>query len=83
MHAAAAAGLDVIDVPYLDLEDEEGMIVAARQAKSLGFCGKGSIHPKQIAALNEVFTPSPEEICLLYTSPRPRDAPLARLPSSA
>ena len=62
VHAAAAAGLDVIDVPYLDLEDEEGMIVAARQAKSLGFCGKGSIHPKQIAALNEVFTPSPEEI---------------------
>jgi len=62
VHAAAAAGLDVIDVPYLDLEDEEGMVVAARQAKSLGFCGKGSIHPKQIAALNEVFTPSPEEI---------------------
>ena len=62
VHAAASAGLDVIDVPYLDLEDEEGMIVAARQAKSLGFCGKGSIHPKQIAALNEVFTPSPEEI---------------------
>ena len=62
VHAAAAAGLDVIDVPYLDLEDEEGMIVAARQAKSLGCCGKGSIHPKQIAALNEVFTPSPEEI---------------------
>ena len=62
VHAAASAGLDVIDVPYLDLEDQEGMIVAARQAKSLGFCGKGSIHPKQIAALNEVFTPSPEEI---------------------
>ena len=62
VHAAASAGLDVIDVPYLDLEDEEGMIVAAKQAKSLGFCGKGSIHPKQIAALNEVFTPSPEEI---------------------
>ena len=62
VHAAASAGLDVIDVPYLDLEDQEGLIVAARQAKSLGFCGKGSIHPKQIAALNEVFTPSPEEI---------------------
>ncbi len=62
VHAAASAGLDVIDVPYLDLEDPDGMIVAARQAKALGFSGKGSIHPKQIAALNEVFTPSEEEI---------------------
>jgi len=62
VHAAAAAGLDVIDVPYLDLDDMSGMIVAAQQAKSLGFCGKGAIHPKQIAALNEVFTPSAAEI---------------------
>lgn len=60
VHAAASAGLDVIDVPYLDLEDPDGMIVAAKQAKA--FSGKGSIHPKQIAALNEVFTPSEEEI---------------------
>jgi (S)-citramalyl-CoA lyase len=62
VHAAAAAGLDVIDVPYLDLDDMEGMVAAARQAKSLGFCGKGAIHPKQIAALNDVFTPSDTEI---------------------
>ena len=62
VHAAASAGLDVIDVPYLDLEDEPGMIVAASQAKTLGFCGKGSVHPKQIKGLNKVFTPSPEEI---------------------
>ncbi|MBD07636.1 MAG: CoA ester lyase [Gammaproteobacteria bacterium] len=62
VHAAASAGLDVIDVPYLDLEDEAGMLIAARQAKELGFCGKGSVHPKQIKGLNEVFTPTPEEI---------------------
>ena len=62
VHAAAAAGVDVIDVPYLDLEDPDGMVVAAQQAKALGFSGKGSIHPKQIAALNEVFTPSEAEI---------------------
>lgn len=62
VHAAASAGLDVIDVPYLDLEDPDGMIVAAKQAKALGFSGKGSIHPKQIAALNEVFTPGEDEI---------------------
>ncbi len=62
VHAAASAGLDVIDVPYLDLEDEAGMLIAARQAKELGFCGKGSVHPKQIKGLNEVFTPTSEEI---------------------
>ena len=62
VHAAASAGLDVIDVPYLDLEDHDGMVVAARQARALGFSGKGSIHPKQIAALNDVFTPSEDEI---------------------
>ena len=62
VHAAASAGLDVIDVPYLDLEDPAGMQVAAEQARALGFAGKGSIHPKQIAALNAVFTPSDEQI---------------------
>ncbi len=62
VHAASSAGLDVIDVPYLDLDDEQGMVVAAKQAKSLGFSGKGSIHPKQIAALNKVFTPSANEV---------------------
>jgi (S)-citramalyl-CoA lyase len=62
VHAAASAGLDVIDVPYLDLQDPDGMVVAAKQAKALGFSGKGSVHPKQIAALNDVFTPDEAEI---------------------
>lgn len=62
VHAAASAGLDVIDVPFLDLDDPEGMRHEAELARDLGFAGKGSIHPKQIAALNEVFTPSDDEI---------------------
>ncbi|MDE0049014.1 MAG: CoA ester lyase [Rhodospirillales bacterium] len=62
VHAAAGAGLDVIDVPYLDLEDADGMERAAIRARDLGFCGKGAVHPKQIAALNAVFTPSAERI---------------------
>lgn len=62
VHAAASAGLDVVDVPYLDLEDPEGMKRAAVQARDLGFSGKGAIHPKQISALNSVFTPSGDEI---------------------
>ncbi len=56
-HAAAGAGIDAIDVPYLDLEDPDGMAREARLARDLGFSGKGAIHPKQIAILNGVFTP--------------------------
>jgi citrate lyase beta subunit len=62
VHAAASVGVDAIDVPYLDLDDLEGMKTQAQLAKELGFSGKGAVHPKQISALNEVFTPSPEEI---------------------
>lgn len=57
VHAAASEGLDAIDVPYLDLEDADGMRREAELARNMGFSGKGSIHPKQIAILNEVFTP--------------------------
>ena len=56
-HAAAGAGIDAIDVPYLDLEDLDGMETEACLARDLGFSGKGSIHPKQIATLNRAFTP--------------------------
>jgi len=62
VHAAAGAGIDSIDVPFLDLEDMDGMINEAQKSKNLGFSGKGSIHPKQIESLNKVFTPSSEEI---------------------
>jgi (S)-citramalyl-CoA lyase len=57
VHAAAAAGIDAIDVPYLDLDDLDGMAREASLARDLGFSGKGSIHPKQIPILNRVFTP--------------------------
>ena len=62
VHAGASAGLDVIDVPYLDLEDMNGMKKESELVRDLGFTGKGSIHPKQINILNEIFTPSKDEI---------------------
>jgi (S)-citramalyl-CoA lyase len=62
VHAAASAGIDAIDVPFLDLEDPEGMARDARLARDMGFSGKGSIHPKQIPALNAVFTPDAARI---------------------
>ena len=57
VNAAAGVGVDAIDVPHLDLEDEKGLIRNAERARDMGFSGKGAIHPKQIAAITDVFTP--------------------------
>lgn len=62
VHAAAGAGIDVIDVPWLDLGDEAGLREEAEASARLGFTGKGSIHPKQIATINAIFSPSDEQV---------------------
>jgi (S)-citramalyl-CoA lyase len=62
VHAAASHGLDVIDVPYLDLEDEAGLLEECRRVQALGFTGKAMIHPKQLPVVNSVFTPDGERI---------------------
>lgn len=62
VHAAATAGIDVLDVPYLDLNDMEGLEREAIMAREIGMTGKGLIHPKQLATIMKVFTPSAELI---------------------
>lgn len=62
VHAASGAGIEALDVPYLDLDDIEGMKKEALLSKNLGFSGKGTIHPKQIPIMNEIFSPSVDEI---------------------
>lgn len=62
VHAAATAGIDLIDVPYLDLQDPEGLARAARRAAAIGMTGKGAIHPKQLPTITAAFTPSAEEL---------------------
>lgn len=62
VHAAAAAGIDLIDVPFLDLEDEAGLDRAACQAAALGMTGKGAIHPRQLPVIERHFTPGPEQV---------------------
>lgn len=62
VHAAAGAGIDLIDVPSLDLEDIEGLENAARASAGLGFTGKAAIHPKQVPVINTCFSPSAEAI---------------------
>ncbi len=58
VHAAASAGIDLLDVPFLNLDDPDGLRREAHSCARLGFTGKASIHPNQIAIINEAFTPS-------------------------
>lgn len=59
---AAAAGLQAIDTPFVDLQDHAGLLRETRDALSLGYSGKMAIHPGQIAPILGVFTPTREEI---------------------
>jgi malyl-CoA/(S)-citramalyl-CoA lyase len=60
--ACRAYGLRPIDGVYGEIKDVDGLAAAARRAAVLGFDGKWVIHPAQIAPVNEIFTPAPEEI---------------------
>ena len=60
--AAAAAGVEAIDTVYTDIADLEGLRRECVDAVQMGFTGKISIHPNQIAVINAAFTPAPEEV---------------------
>lgn len=60
--AARAVGIQPIDSVFSDVSDEEGLMNSILEAKSLGFEGKGCIHPGQIRIVNEGFAPSKNEI---------------------
>ena len=62
VHAAASAGIDLLDVPFLNLDDPEGLRREAQACARLGFTGKASIHPNQIPIINEAFTPDEKTI---------------------
>ena len=64
--AARAAGVDVYDTPFTDVNDDEGIYTDAQLAKSLGFTGKASISPRHVGAINEVFSPSMKDIDYAY-----------------
>ena len=64
--AARAAGVDVYDTPFTDVNDDEGIEVDALLAKSLGFSGKASISPRHVDVINRVFSPTLAEIDYAY-----------------
>lgn len=62
VNAARAAGAQAIDTVFSDVNDMEGLRESVIEAKSLGFEGKGCIHPRQIQVVHEAFAPTPDEI---------------------
>ncbi|MBP3652032.1 MAG: CoA ester lyase [Clostridia bacterium] len=64
--AARAAGVEVYDTPFTDVNDDEGIWVDAQYAKSLGFTGKSAISPRHVKAINSVFSPSQKDIDYAY-----------------
>ena len=64
--AARAAGVDVYDTPFTDVNDDEGIEIDANLAKSLGFSGKASISPRHVEVINRVFSPTMAEIDYAY-----------------
>jgi citrate lyase subunit beta/citryl-CoA lyase len=61
--ASRAAGIGApVDCVYTALDDEEGLRRGALAARELGFFGKSVIHPRQIAAVHSVFTPSEDDL---------------------
>ena len=60
--AAKAAHIEAMDTVFVDVDDEDGLRAATQRAKEIGFTGKAAINPRQIEVINEVFTPTEQEI---------------------
>ncbi|OFX02523.1 MAG: hypothetical protein A3E78_02310 [Alphaproteobacteria bacterium RIFCSPHIGHO2_12_FULL_63_12] len=59
---AAAAGCQLLDVPYLNVRDIDGLVAETRRVKAMGFTGRSCIHPDQVGHINDIYTPTAEEI---------------------
>ncbi len=62
VNAAKAAGIQAIDTVFSDVSDMDALRQSVMEAKSLGFEGKGCIHPRQIKVVHEAFAPTSDEI---------------------
>jgi len=60
--AASAAQLDLIDVPYLDVKNPEGLKDESERVRSLGFTCKAAIHPAQVDIITAAYTPNEAQI---------------------
>jgi citrate lyase subunit beta/citryl-CoA lyase len=60
--AARAYGVEILDGPYSGIGDAEGFAKECIQGRDMGFDGKTLIHPSQIEAANEIYTPPAAEV---------------------
>ena len=62
VQAAASRSLGALDVPYLEIGVAAGLAVECARARAMGFTGKLAIHPSQVDAIAEAFTPSAAQV---------------------
>ncbi|HMS00178.1 MAG TPA: CoA ester lyase [Anaerolineales bacterium] len=60
--ACAANDLQAIDIVFIDFKDPQGLRADAEEGARFGFSGKQIIHPNQVQAAQEAFTPSDSAI---------------------
>lgn len=60
--ACARAGVQLLDVPYLDVHDPDGLVATTRRVRAMGFTGRACIHPDQVKGVHEAFTPTPAQV---------------------
>ncbi|MCA0367405.1 MAG: CoA ester lyase [Proteobacteria bacterium] len=60
--ACARAGVQLLDVPFLDVRDPDGLIAATRRVRAMGFTGRACIHPDQVRGVHEALTPTPVQV---------------------
>jgi len=64
LFTASAAKVQPIDTVFVNFRDAEGLRLECRAAVRDGFVAKMAIHPDQVGPINEMFTPSADEIAL-------------------
>jgi citrate lyase subunit beta/citryl-CoA lyase len=62
LFGAAAARVPAIETVYVDFRNSKGLRQDTTEARRDGFTGRLAIHPAQVPVINEVYTPSAEEI---------------------
>jgi citrate lyase subunit beta/citryl-CoA lyase len=62
VNTCKAMKIDVIDTPFTDTNDYEGLAADTEKVKGLGFNGKLAINPRQIDTIHEVYSPSEADI---------------------
>ena len=62
INAARSASIQAIDTVFSDVNDENALRNSTKEAKQLGFDGKGCIHPRQIKPIHEEFAPTNSEM---------------------